>query len=204
MATDKYSLKPHIFDGVDFAYWKARMQAYIEAQGHAIWLKVKNAYVVPADEDVINPDVEANSKARNFLIQGLSRSEFERVSHLKSAHEIWKTLCDYHEGSTAIKEVRQNQLKKEYSKIEQKPGESLDELLGRFSKILHNLRAVGLTFTESENARQFLGALDVRVWGMKITSINDNTVMSEITMDKLYLMLKTHEIDFISHLPKTE
>ncbi|MBJ4058762.1 hypothetical protein JGD43_25965, partial [Salmonella enterica subsp. enterica serovar Goldcoast] len=110
---------------------------------------------MPADEDVITPDVEANSKARNFLIQGLSRSEFERVSHLKSAHEIWKTLCDYHEGSTAIKEVRQNQLKKEYSKIEQKPGESLDQLMARFTKILHNLRAVGLTFTESKNARQF-------------------------------------------------
>ena len=82
--------------------------------------------------------------------------------------------------------MRQNQLKKEYSKIEQKPDESLDELLGRFSKILHDLRAVGLTFTESENARQFLDALDVRLWGMKITSINDNTVMSELTMDKLY------------------
>ena len=112
MASDKYSTKPPVFDGVDFAYWKARMHAYIEAQGHAIWLKVKNAYVVPADEDVINPDVEANSKARNFLIQGLSRSEFERVAHLRSTHEIWKTLADYHEGSTAIKEVRQNQLKK--------------------------------------------------------------------------------------------
>ncbi len=64
------------------------MQAYIEAQGHAIWLKVKNPYVVPANDDVITPDVEANSKARNFLIQGLSRSEFKRVAHLRSAHEI--------------------------------------------------------------------------------------------------------------------
>ena len=75
---------------------------------------------------------------------------------------------------------------------------------GRFSKILHDLRAVDLVFTESENARQILGALDVRVWGMKITSINDNTVMSELTMDKLYSRLKTHEIDFISCFPKTE
>lgn len=204
MATDKYAKKPHIFDGSDFSYWKTRMQFYIEAQGHAIWLKVKNPYVVPANDDVITPDVEAYNKARNFLIQGLSRCEFERVAHLRSAHEIWKTLCDYHEGSTAIKEVRQNQLKKEYSKIEQRPRESLDKLWGRFYKILHDLHAVDFVFTESENARQLLDALDVKVWGMKITSINDNTVMSELTMDKLYSRLKTHEIDFISCLPKTE
>ena len=39
---------------------------------------------------------------------------------------------------------------------------------------------------------------------MKITSINENTVMSELTMDKLYSRWKTNEIDFISRLPKTE
>jgi hypothetical protein len=32
--------------------------------------------------------VEANSKARNFIIQGLGKSDFDRVVHLKSAYQV--------------------------------------------------------------------------------------------------------------------
>ena len=75
MATDKYSTKPPIFDGIDYPFWKSRMETYIQAQGYAIWRKVKVQYVVPADEDINAgnmADVEANAKARNIIIQGLS------------------------------------------------------------------------------------------------------------------------------------
>ena len=121
MATDKYSTKPPVFDGLDYPFWKSRMETYIQAQGYAIWRKVKVQYVVPADENINAgnmADVEANAKARNIIIQGLSRSEFDRISHLSSAYDIWVTLDAYHEGTTQIKTVRQDQFKREYNKFE--------------------------------------------------------------------------------------
>jgi hypothetical protein len=84
------------------------MEAYIQAQGYAIWEK---PYEVPKNNTVTAanmPQVEANSKARNIIIQGLGRSDFDCVVHLKSAYQVWKALCDYHEGSSTIKEVRQD------------------------------------------------------------------------------------------------
>ena len=139
--------------------------------------------------------VEANSKARNLIIQGLGRSDFDRVVHLKSAYEVWKALCDYHEGSSTIKEVRQDMYKKDYMRFEMKPGESIDDCFARFNKILSNLRAVNVTYTDAENARQLLGALDMSIWEMKVTSIRESTVMSTLTLDVLYSKLKTHELD---------
>jgi hypothetical protein len=198
MASDRYSTKPCVFDGVDFQFWKAKMEAYIQAQGFAIWEKVYKPYVVPENNEVTAQNmshVEANSKARNLIIQGLGRSDFDRVIHLKSAYEVWKALCDYHEGSNTIKEVRQDLFKKDYMRFEMKPGESLDDFFARFNKILSNLRAVNITYTDAENARQLLGALDMSVWEMKVTSIRESTVMSSLTLDVLYSKLKTHELD---------
>jgi hypothetical protein len=144
--------------------------SYIQAQGYAIWEKVYKPYEVPEDNAVTAanmPQVELNSKARNIIIQGLGRSDFDHIVHLKSAYQVWKTLCDYHEGLSTIKEVRQDLYKKDYKRFEMNPGESLDDFFACFNKILSNLRAVGVTFTEPENARQLLGALDMSIWDMK-------------------------------------
>ena len=183
------------------------METYIQAQGYAIWRKVKVRFVVPADENINAgnmADVEANAKARNIIIQGLSRSEFDRISHLSSAYDIWVTLDAYHEGTTQIKTVRQDQFKREYNKFEMLASESLDECFSRFHKILSNLRAVGLTYADSDNARQMLSALDLRVWEMKVTTIKDTTDLSTLTLDALYSRLKTHEIDIVSRKSKSQ
>ena len=150
------------------------------------------------------PVVEANAKARNIIIQGLSRSEFDRFSHLSSAYNICVTLDAYHEGTTQIKTVRQDQFKREYNKFEMLASESLDESFSRFHKILSNLRAVGVSNADSDNARQMLSALDLRVWEMKVTTIKDTTDLSTLTLDALYSRLKTHEIDIVSRKTKSQ
>ena len=166
MALDRYSTKPCVFDGVDFQFWKAKMEAYIQARGFAIWEKFYKPYVVLENNEVMAQNmshVEANSKARNLIIQSLGRSNFDRVIHLKSVYEVWKALCDYLEGSNTIKEVRQDLFKKYYMHFEMKPSESLDDFFARFNKILSKLRAVNITYTDVENAHQLLGALDMSI-----------------------------------------
>jgi hypothetical protein len=152
---------------------EAKMEAYIQAQGYAIWEKVYKTYEVPEDNAVTAanmPQVETNSKARIIIIQGLG-SDFDRVVHLKSACQVWKALCDYHEGSSTIKEVGQDLYKKDYMGFEMNPDESLDDFFTHFNKILSNLCVVGVTFTEPKNAHQLLGVLDMSIWEMKVTSI---------------------------------
>ncbi len=75
------------------------MEVFLQAQGNTIWQKVESPYEVPTVITNINTsDVEANAKARNILLQGLSRNEFVRIKNIKSANKIWTTLADYHEG----------------------------------------------------------------------------------------------------------
>jgi hypothetical protein len=89
--------------------------------------------------------------------------------------------------------------------FEMNPGESLDDFFARFNKILSNLRAVGVSFNEPENARQLLEALDMSIWEMKVTSIRESIVMSTLTLDVFYSKLKTHELDVLTrkHVSKS-
>lgn len=79
-----------------------------------------------------------------------------------------------------------------------KPGESLDEFFACFHKILVNLHVVNVTFIDTGNARQLIGALDMSIQEMKVTSIKQSTIMSTFTLDVLYSKLKTHKLDILA------
>ena len=135
---DKYSTKPHIFDGHDYAYWKNRLQFFLESEGNAIWDVVRAPLVLPEIPTTASAVlVVNNNKAKNFLYGGLGRKEYDRICNLNTVHEIWNTLETYHEGSSQIKKVRQTVYKREYNKFEMLPGESIDDIFSRFNKVIN-------------------------------------------------------------------
>jgi hypothetical protein len=87
--------------------------------------------------------------------------------------------------------------KNKYMRVEMKTSESLDEFFAQFNKILSNLRALGVIYTDVEASRQLLSALDISIWEMKVASIRESTIMSTLKLDILYSKLKTRELDIL-------
>jgi hypothetical protein len=87
--------------------------------------------------------------------------------------------------------------KNKYMRVEMKTIESLDGFFAQFNKILNNLRALGVIYTDVEASRQLLSALDIPIWEMKVTSIRESTIISTLTLDILYSKLKTHKLDIL-------
>ncbi len=83
-----------------------------------------------------------------------------------------------------------------------KPREALDDYLSRFNKILSDLRSVDssydVNYTQFEISRHFLNSLDMSIWEMKVTSIQESVDMSTLTLDSLYTKLKTHKMNILS------
>lgn len=48
-------------------------------------------------------EFEQNCKTRNILFCGISRSDYDRVAYLQTAHEIWIALSNFHQGTNNIK-----------------------------------------------------------------------------------------------------
>ena len=105
--TLKFAIKPHVFDGTDFPYWCSKMQSYIQAKDLDIWRKVSNPYVIPdqINTAALKTEFEQNCKAHNILLSGICRSDFDRVSHFQTAHEIWNALKNFHQGTSNIKKL---------------------------------------------------------------------------------------------------
>ncbi len=81
-------------------------------------------------------------------------------------------------------------------------GESLDDYLGRFNKILSDLRFVDASYDanyfQSKIAHHFMNGLDMKVWDVKVTSIQESVDMNTLTLDILYTKLKTYEMIILS------
>jgi hypothetical protein len=120
---------------------------------------------------------------------------YDRVSHLKTAHDVCLKLCNTYEGSSEIKSSHKDIYNWQYQTFSQKSGESLDDCFARFESIVSNLRACGsLTYTDNERAKQLLYALDDHVWGMKIIALEESTDFATLYIEKLFNKLKSHEL----------
>jgi hypothetical protein len=88
----KCVVKLVVFSGEDFGYCKNRTRNYLLSQGHVIWEIVQEAYVIPDTLDHATQGelqrYENNYKAPNLITTALGRNVYDRVAHLKTAHDV--------------------------------------------------------------------------------------------------------------------
>jgi hypothetical protein len=95
-----------------------------------------------------------NYKALNLITTALGRNVYDRVTHLKTAHDIWLKLCNIYEGSSEIQSSRRDTYNRQYHTFSQKPGESLDDCFVRFELIVSSLRSCDpLAYFDNEHAK---------------------------------------------------
>jgi hypothetical protein len=134
---------------------------------------------------------ENNYKALNLITIALGRNVYDHISHLESAHVVWKKLRNTFEGTSEIKSTHTDTYNRQYQIFSQKPIESLDDCFARFESIVSSLRSYGpLAYDDNECAKQLLYALDDHIWGMKITTLEESTDFATLTTEKLFSKLK--------------
>ncbi|WVZ98157.1 hypothetical protein U9M48_043627 [Paspalum notatum var. saurae] len=200
-----YSGKISVLGSDGYPYWNGRMEALLVSQSQDIWNVTQSTtfVVLPVAERTTQDIVaqhEANAKAVNFLFSGLGPMDYERVSHLKTVREIWSLLSTHHEGTATIKARLVETYRREYENFVQKPGESVDDLFGRFQSIINKLRVnsapAALPYTDHQQAVKLLFALDRKIWEIKLNSIIESAGYDTIGVEALYSKLKATEVDY--------
>jgi hypothetical protein len=57
---------------------------------------------------------ENNYKTLNLITTALVRNMYDRISHLKTAHDVWLKLCNTYDGSSEIKSSRRDTYNRQY------------------------------------------------------------------------------------------
>jgi hypothetical protein len=175
--------------------WKNQTCNYRLSQGHTLWEIVQEAYVIQAMFDNATQGevqrYENNYKAINLITTALGRNVYDRVLHLKTAHDVWLKLCNTYEGSYGIKSFCMDTYNRQYQSFSQKPGKSLDDCLARFESIVSSLRSCDpLAYFDNERAKQLLYVLDDHVWDVKITTLEEFANFVTLDKEKLFSKLK--------------
>ena len=84
---------------------------------------------------------------------------FHFVCHLRSAKDIWNTLCIQYEGTSALLESRKIRLVRQYEKFICMKGETLSQVHQRFNCLLIDLKTIGTIYPNSEVVTKFMESL---------------------------------------------
>ena len=76
------SIRPPIFDGSNFVYWKVRTTTYLQSLGTDVWEIMEGGYTFPSaipTDAAGKKQYVTNGKVVNTLMGSLSQSEFFKV-----------------------------------------------------------------------------------------------------------------------------
>ena len=159
-----------VFDGTDYTYWKARMQAYLESVDPIAWSVTVDGY--PGTEPPNAGLVKANAKAKNILFEGITKNVFSRINSSGTAHQIWNSICAIHEGSKDVKEERFHILKSQLESLKMLPHERANDVYARMHVLVERINALGANqIEEADVIRHLLRLLPREAYGSIVTYI---------------------------------
>jgi len=198
----------------EYPIWKVKMAMFLEATDPEYLDRINEGPHKPTKLSVVVADQPAktvpkekseytaedissiakDAKVRHLLHSAIDNVMSNRVINCKTAKEIWDALETRCQGTDAIKKNRRTILTQEYEHFDSKPDESLTGLYDRFVKLLNDLSLVDKEYDLEDTNLKFLLALP-ESWDLKATTIRDNYALDETTLDEIYGMLKTHELE---------
>ena len=78
-----------------------------------------------------------NAKAKCILVCQLGPDEFNHISSCTSLKQIWDTLKNAHKGTTQVRKFRIARLCSKYEAFKMKSGESLQDIITRFTTVVN-------------------------------------------------------------------
>ena len=100
-----------LFDGINYAYWKVRMRAFLQSLDEKVWQAVEIGWTkpkeVPANWDEAKiKAANFNSRALNALFSVITNEKFKKISSTETAQEAWTILQTTYEGTKVVKDSK--------------------------------------------------------------------------------------------------
>ncbi|XP_050233464.1 uncharacterized protein LOC126681952 [Mercurialis annua] len=198
------------YHGRDRVLFSTNLSFLLEDSRHM----VLDGYVAPTQElngaiipwprkDWTKDQVLANAlnrKAICVIISSLCREEQGRVQHCTTAHDMWKILENYHEGTVQVKNKKVELLIGEYEGFKNKPNETVTETTNRLFGITTNLKKLGKHYTLGEINGKILRSLPLLDWQPKITAIEESHDIRNLRTDELIGNLLLHEMTYMKEI----
>jgi hypothetical protein len=138
--------KPPHFDGEDYSFWSHKMRSHLFSLHHSIWEIVESGMHFDSTDNpiFINEQIHKNAQATTVLLASLCRDEYNKVSGLDNAKQIWDTLKISHEENDTTMITKMELVEGELGRFPMKSGEPT-ETYNRLKTMVNKIRSYGST-----------------------------------------------------------
>ena len=197
---------PPLFDGINYAFWKVRMRAFLQSLDEKVCQAIEIGQTklkeVPTDwDDAKIMAVNFNSRVLNALFNVVTNKEFKKISSTETAKEAWTILQTTYEGTKAVKDSKLQRLTTSFEETKMEDDESFDEFYAKLKDIVNSTFNLGETILEPKIVRKVLRSLPER-FHAKITAIEESKDIDKIPLIELVSNLQTYNLR-LSRIGKT-
>jgi hypothetical protein len=139
--------KPPHFDGEDYSFWSHKMRSHLFSLHPSIWEIVENGMHFDSTDNpvCINEQIHKNGQATTVLLASLCRDEYNKVSGLDNAKQIWDTLKISHEGNDATMITKMELVEGELGRFAMIRGEEPTQTYNMLKTLVNKIRSYGST-----------------------------------------------------------
>jgi len=189
------SIRPPIFDGTNFVYWKVRVTAYLQSLGTDVWDIIDTGYTFPSatpTDPAEKKKYETNAEAISTLLGCLSQSEFVKVMQYKYAKEIWDKIFLSYEGDDQVKREKLQTLRIQYENLKMYNDESLANYFLRVDEIVNCMKNLGEEIKEAFVVEKVLISLSPK-FESKVSAVEEKANLQNLKMSYLHAILTAYE-----------
>ena len=160
-------LRPPIFDGEKFEYWKDRIECYFLGTDPDLWNMVIEGYTDPVDAsgvkiprsemtDAQKKRFKDHHKAKSMLFSSISYIEYEKISNKETVKSIFDSLIMTHEGNEEVKETKALALIQQYEQFKMESGETIEEMYSRFQTLIAGIRVLDKSYSTGDHVKKII------------------------------------------------
>jgi hypothetical protein len=156
--------KPPQFDGEDYEFWSHKMRSHLFSLHPSIWEIVESGMKFDSSDSpmFINEQIHKNAQATTVLLASLCREEYNKVSGLDNAKQIWDTLKISHEGNDVTMLTKMELVEGELGRFAMIRGEEPTQTYNRLKTLINKIRSYGSTrWTDHNVVRLMLRSFTV-------------------------------------------
>ncbi|KAL8116147.1 hypothetical protein AgCh_022592 [Apium graveolens] len=140
--------------------------------------------------------VSLDSGLQLILIESLDNVMYNNIVNCDTAKQIWEKIEILCEGTEKVRSNQRRILISQYEGFMAKPKKSITEVFERFNKLINDLQLHDKYYEAEEVNLKFLLTLPDHL-EQKISAIREGIDLSRITLEVLYGILKTYELEMI-------
>jgi hypothetical protein len=179
--------KPPHFDGKDYSFWSHKMRIHLFSLHPSIWEIVENGMHFDSTDNpvIINEQIHKNAQATTVLLASLCRDEYNKVSGLDNAKQIWDTLKISHEENDATMITKMELVEGELGRFAMIRGEEPTQTYNRLKTLVNKIRSYGSTRWTDHNVVRLMLRSFIVIDPHLVNLIRENPRYTKMTPEEI-------------------